>query len=270
MELLSKIKLFVWGPPLLILLVGTGLYLTIRLRVLQVLKLPLAIKYLFSKQDADEKGDVSSFASLCTALAATIGTGNIVGVATAIKAGGPGALFWMWIAAFFGMATKYSEGLLAVKYREVDKKGNMAGGPMYYLQNGLNNKFLARMFAVFGIFVAFFGIGTFPQVNAITDVVQTTFNIPVLLTAGILTVAVTLVTLGGIKNIAKVSEALVPFMAVFYFIGALLIIILNASLVPSSIALVIQSAFTPVAAAGGFLGATMMMAIQNGERVFFK
>jgi len=264
MEILSKIDSLVWGPPLLILLVGTGLYLTLRLGMLQIFKLPLAIKYLFSKEKSDGKGDVSSFASLCTALAATIGTGNIVGVATAIKAGGPGALFWMWIAAFFGMATKYSEGLLAVKYREVDENGNMAGGPMYYLQNGLNSKFLAKMFAIFGIFVACFGIGTFPQVNAITDVVETTFNIPVLVTAGILTIVVTLVTIGGIKNIAKVSESVVPFMAVFYFVGALSIIILNASLVPASIALVIKSAFTPVAAAGGFIGATMMMAIQNG------
>lgn len=264
MELLARIDSLVWGPPLLILLVGTGLYLTLRLGVLQVFKLPLAIKYLFTKDVEGAKGDVSSFAALCTALAATIGTGNIVGVATAIKIGGPGALFWMWIAAFFGMATKYAEGLLAVKYREVDKNGQMSGGPMYYLQNGLNSQFLAKMFAIFGIFVACFGIGTFPQVNAITDVVHNTFNLPILLVAVIVTVLVALVTLGGIKKISKVSETIVPFMAVFYFLGALLILILNASALPSAIMLVIKSAFTPTAAAGGFLGASIMMAVQNG------
>lgn len=264
MELLVKIDSLVWGPPLLILLVGTGVYLTVRLGLLQIFKLPLAIRYLFAKDEQTAKGDVSSFAALCTALAATIGTGNIVGVATAIKAGGPGALFWMWIAAFFGMATKYAEGLLAVKYREVDENGNMSGGPMYYLQNGLNSKFLAKMFAVFGIFVACFGIGTFPQVNAITDVVHTTFHVPVVVTAMGLTILAAMVIIGGIKKISKVSEMIVPFMAIFYFVGALIILLLNAQAIPSSIALVVKSAFTPTAAAGGFLGATIMMAVQNG------
>lgn len=264
MELLSRIDSLVWGPPLLVLLVGTGLYLTLRLGLLQIFKLPLAIKYLFTKDEVGAKGDVSSFAALCTALAATIGTGNIVGVATAIKVGGPGALFWMWMAAFFGMATKYAEGLLAVKYREVDENGNMSGGPMYYLQNGMNSKFLAKMFAIFGIFVACFGIGTFPQVNAITEVVHTTFHMPIILVAIIITALVAMVTLGGIKKISKVSETIVPFMAVFYFLGAMLILILNASALPSAIELVIKSAFTPTAAAGGFLGATIMMAVQNG------
>lgn len=264
MELLLRIDSLVWGPPLLILLVGTGIYLTFRLGVLQIFKLPLAIKYLFSKDEESAKGDVSSFAALCTALAATIGTGNIVGVATAIKVGGPGALFWMWIAAFFGMATKYAEGLLAVKYREVDDDGNMSGGPMYYLQNGLNNKFLAKMFALFGIFVACFGIGTFPQVNAITSVVETTFHVPVIVTAIILTVLAAMVIVGGIKKISKVSETIVPFMAVFYFVGAMIILVLHADAIPSSIALVIESAFTPTAAAGGFLGASIMMAVQSG------
>lgn len=264
MDLLVKIDSLVWGPPLLILLVGTGLYLSVRLGLLQIFKLPLAIRYLFAKDEQSAKGDVSSFAALCTALAATIGTGNIVGVATAIKAGGPGALFWMWMAAFFGMATKYAEGLLAVKYRQVDDNGNMSGGPMYYLQNGLNNRFLAKMFAVFGIFVACFGIGTFPQVNAITDVVHTTFGVPVFLTAVVLTVLAAMVILGGIQKISKVSEMIVPFMAVFYFIGALMILLLNAQAIPSSIALVVKSAFTPTAAAGGFLGASIMMAVQNG------
>ena len=155
----STLDSWVWGPPLLILLVGTGFYLTLRLGLLQVLKLPLAIKYIFAKDESlteESEGDVSSFAALCTALSATIGTGNIVGVATAIKAGGPGALFWMWVAAFFGMATKYAEGLLAVKYRVKDANGQMSGGPMYYIEKGLKNKFLAKMFAIFGIGVAFF------------------------------------------------------------------------------------------------------------------
>ncbi len=264
MEVLNKIDSVVWGPPLLILLVGTGLYLTIRLGLLQVRKLPLALKYLFSKENSDAEGDVSSFAALCTALSATIGTGNIVGVATAIKLGGPGALFWMWMAAFFGMATKYSESLLAVKYRTVDENGQMSGGPMYYLEKGLGNKFLAKMFAIFGVGVAFFGIGTFPQVNAIADAASITFNIPIIVTAIVLTLLVALVTIGGIKNIAAVAEKTVPFMAVFYVIGALIILIVNINLLPGTLALVVKSAFTTTAAAGGFTGATVMLAIQTG------
>ncbi|QEK13299.1 sodium:alanine symporter family protein [Crassaminicella thermophila] len=261
----NQIDSFVWGPPLLILLVGTGIYLTIRLGVLQVLKLPLALKYLFSKeQDHTAKGDVSSFAALCTALAATIGTGNIVGVATAIKAGGPGALFWMWMAAFFGMATKYAEGLLAVKYRVVDENGQMSGGPMYYIEKGLGNKWLAKMFAFFGIGVAFFGIGTFPQVNAITNAAKITLHVPVIVSSIILTILVALVTLGGIKSISKVAELTVPFMAVFYIIGSIIILIINIDLLPQTIALIIKSAFTPTAATGGFLGASVMLAIRNG------
>ncbi|MCY6960478.1 alanine/glycine:cation symporter family protein [Clostridium brassicae] len=265
LEMFKTIDNWLWGPPLLILLVGTGLYLTIRLGVLQIFKLPLALKYLFAKEEGEDlEGDVSSFAALCTALSATIGTGNIVGVATAIKAGGPGAILWMWIAAFFGMATKYSEGLLAVKYRTVDENGQMSGGPMYYIEKGLGNKFLAKMFAVFGIGVAFFGIGTFPQVNAIIDAVNISFSIPKIMTAVILTILVTLVTLGGIKSISKVSEAIVPFMAIFYVVACMGILIINASLIPDTIRLVIKSAFTPTAAAGGFLGATVRQAIQNG------
>lgn len=266
MALLNQIDSLVWGPPLLILLVGTGLYLTVRLGLLQVRRLPLALKLLFAKEEHSEmsRGDVSSFAALCTALAATIGTGNIVGVATAIKAGGPGALFWMWMAAFFGMATKYAEALLAVKYREVDENGNMSGGPMYYLQNGLNSKFLAKMFSIFGMIVALVGVGTFAQVNAISSSVKTTFNVPIIVTAVILTLLVALVTLGGIQKISKVAEAIVPFMSIFYFLGALVILILNASALPSVFELIFKSAFTPTAAAGGFLGATVARAIQSG------
>lgn len=266
MNFLNTLNGWVWGPPLLVLLVGTGIYLTLRLGLLQITKLPLALRYLFTKDEDDDSGDgdVSSFAALCTALSATIGTGNIVGVATAIKTGGPGALFWMWVAAFFGMATKYAEGLLAVKYRVVDENGQMSGGPMYYIEKGLGNKWLAKLFALFGIFVACFGIGTFAQVQSISTAAQDTFNMPVWVTAIALTVLVTMVTLGGIKTISKASEWIVPFMAIFYIVGGMIILIYNASAIPQAVALVIKSAFTPTAAVGGFLGSTVMMAIKNG------
>ncbi len=195
---LSSINSFIWGPPLLLLLSGTGLYLTFRLGFIQFIQLPRALSYLFRKEKgAAKKGDVSSFAALCTALAATIGTGNIVGVATAVQAGGPGAVFWMWIVALLGMATKYAECLLAVKYRVRDKQGFMAGGPMYYIERGLGIKWLAKLFALFGILVAFFGIGTFPQINAITHAMQDTFSVPIPLTASIITALVALIILGG-------------------------------------------------------------------------
>lgn len=266
MGFLSTLNGWVWGPPLLVLLVGTGLYLTIRLGLLQVVKLPLALRYLFTKDKDDDSGDgdVSSFAALCTALSATIGTGNIVGVATAIKTGGPGALFWMWVAAFFGMATKYAEGLLAVKYRVVDENGQMSGGPMYYIEKGLGNKWLAKMFALFGIFVACFGIGTFAQVQSISTAAKDTLNIPIWITAIILTILVAMVTLGGIKSISKTSEWIVPFMAIFYIAGGIIILIFNAPAIPQAFVLILESAFTPTAAVGGFIGATVMMAIKNG------
>lgn len=265
LEVFNKIDSIVWGPPLLILLVGTGIYLTIRLGLLQIFKLPLALKYVFGKDDElEEEGDVSSFGALCTALSATIGTGNIVGVATAIKVGGPGALFWMWMAAFFGMATKYSEGLLAIKYRVVDDNGQMAGGPMYYIERGLGNKWLARMFAIFGVGVAFFGIGTFAQVNSITEAAKIAFNVPVWVTGIIIAILTALVTLGGIKSISAVSEKIVPFMAVFYVVGSIAILIANIGALPEAIGLVIKGAFTPTAAVGGFAGSTVIMAIRNG------
>lgn len=265
-QVFNKIDSLVWGAPLLILLVGTGIYLTVRLGVLQITKLPLAFKYLFSKEDEDSQGvgDVTSFQALCTALAATIGTGNIVGVATAIKAGGPGALFWMWMAAFFGMATKYAEGLLAVKYRVTDKNGQMSGGPMYYIERGLGNKWLAKMFAIFGIGVAYFGIGTFAQINAISDSLKDSYGVPAIASGVVITLLVAMVTLGGIKSIAKVSEKIVPFMAILYIAASLVILILNIKLVPAAIALILESAFKPSAAIGGFLGATVKQAIQNG------
>ena len=262
-SILSAIDSFIWGAPLLILLSGTGLYLTLRLGFIQVRYLPRALGYLF-KKDKGGKGDVSSFAALCTALAATIGTGNIVGVATAVQAGGPGAIFWMWLVALLGMATKYAECLLAVKYRVRDKNGFMAGGPMYYIERGLGIKWLAKLFALFGVMVAFFGIGTFPQVNAITHAMQDTFNIPVLVTAIIVTLLVGLIILGGVKRIATASSVIVPFMAILYVTTSLVIILLNVEKVPDAISLIIYSAFDPQAALGGAIGFTVMKAIQSG------
>ena len=262
-SILSAIDSFIWGAPLLILLSGTGLYLTLRLGFIQIRYLPRALSYLF-KKDKGGKGDVSSFAALCTALAATIGTGNIVGVATAVQAGGPGAIFWMWLVALLGMATKYAECLLAVKYRVRDKNGFMAGGPMYYIERGLGIKWLAKLFALFGVMVAFFGIGTFPQVNAITHAMQDTFNIPVLVTAIIVTLLVGLIILGGVKRIATASSLIVPFMAILYVTTSLVIILLNIEKVPDAISLIIYSAFDPQAALGGAVGFTVMKAIQSG------
>ncbi|WP_440952752.1 alanine/glycine:cation symporter family protein [Methanococcoides sp. FTZ1] len=270
LSVLKTIDSLVWGPPLLLFLVGTGIYLTISLGLIQVFRLPLALRYVIrpDPKDNDNEGDISSFAALTTALAATIGTGNIVGVATAIKAGGPGALFWMWLAAFFGMATKYAECMLAVKYRTVDENGQMAGGPMHYITKGLSDrpysKPLAIFFAFSGVGVAFFGIGIFPQVNAIADSASITLNVPPLYTAIVITVLVAMVTIGGIQNIAKVAKILVPFMAVAYVLGCLIIIILNLELLPSTVSQIIRSAFTPTAAAGGFLGSTMILAVQMG------
>lgn len=265
LEILNEIDAFVWGPPLLVLLVGTGILLTFRLQLLQVFKLPQALGLIFSAKN-DGNGDVNSFKALCTALAATVGTGNIVGVATAIKAGGPGALFWMWIAAFFGMATKYSECLLAVKYRTVDANGNISGGPMYYIENGLGKKYkpLAVMFAVFGVLCAYFGIGTFAQVNSIVEITQISAGIPVVYTGIALTVVVAAVTIGGLKSIATVAAKVVPAMALLYFLTTVGIMIVFADQVPAAIATVLHSAFTPTAAQGGFLGATVMLAMRSG------
>lgn len=261
----DEIDAFVWGPPLLVLLVGTGILLTFRLKLLQVFKLPQALGLIFSAKN-DGSGDVNSFKALCTALAATVGTGNIVGVATAIKAGGQGALFWMWMAAFFGMATKYSECLLAVKYRTVDANGNISGGPMYYIENGLGKKYkpLAVMFAVFGVLCAYFGIGTFAQVNSIVEITQISAGIPVVYTGIALTVVVAAVTIGGLKSIATVAAKVVPAMALLYFLTTVGIMIVFADQVPAAIATVLNSAFTPTAAQGGFLGATVMLAMRSG------
>ena len=247
---------------------ATIINFTSRYRGIFNLKVKATLKYVFGKDEEENdegaEGDVSSFGALCTALSATIGTGNIVGVATAVKAGGPGALFWMWIAAFFGMATKYAEGVLAIKYREVDENGNMAGGPMYYIQNGLGLKWLAKIFAVLGIGVAFFGIGTFGQVKSISDAASITFKVPLILTAVIVTVLVALVTLGGIKRISRVSEKVVPFMAGIYILGAVLVLICNYSAIPEALSIIIRSAFNPQAALGGAAGITVQIALQRG------
>ena len=264
LELLKALDAFVWGPPLLILLVGTGIYLTIRLGLLQVTRLPKAFQLIFTKDKGH--GDVSSFAALCTALAATVGTGNIIGVATAIKVGGPGALFWMWMAAFFGMATKYAEGLLAIKYRTKDANGAVAGGPMHYILLGMGEKWrpLAIFFALAGVLVALLGIGTFTQVNSITESIQNTAQINPAITALILSIFVGIAVFGGLKSISKVSTAVVPFMAIVYILGTLTVILFNIEKIPATLVLIFTSAFSPAAAVGGFAGASIRMAIQNG------
>ncbi|SDP55744.1 alanine/glycine:cation symporter family protein [Selenomonas ruminantium] len=262
---LNAIDSFMWGPPLITLLVGTGIYLTLRLKLLQVVRLPKALSLIFKAKNHGE-GDVSSFKALCVALAATVGTGNIVGVATAVKIGGPGAIFWMWMAAFFGMATKYAEGLLAVKYRSTDANGNIAGGPMYYIRKGMGEKYkpLATFFAAATILVAYFGIGTFPQVNAIVDSAEISFGLSKVLTGAVLTILIAAITIGGLQSIAKVASKVIPFMAVMYILISLGLIAMNIDGVPAAIALIFESAFTGTAAAGGFAGSTIMMAMQNG------
>lgn len=260
----NEIRDLIWGVPLIALLVGTGLYLTFLLKGLQFRKLYHSLWLAFIKRKEEKsEGDISHFQALMTALAATVGTGNIAGVATAIAIGGPGALFWMWITGLFGMATKYAEAVLAVKYRIKDKNGNMSGGPMYYLAKGMNLKWLGAMFAVFAA-VAAFGIGNMVQSNSVADAVKYSFNLPVEITGIILTLATGLVLLGGIKSIGKVTGILVPFMIIFYFLAALFVVIIHIDQIPSVISQVLVEAFTDTAAAGGFAGATIMMTIRSG------
>ena len=265
LAVLNEIDTFIWGPPLLVLLVGTGVLLTIRLNLLQIFKLPKALNLIFRAQNAGS-GDIDSFKALCTALSATVGTGNIVGVATAIHAGGPGALFWMWMAAFFGMATKYAEGLLAVKYRETDEKGEIAGGPMYYIKNGMGKKYkwLGGLFAFFGVLVAYFGIGTFAQVNSIVDITKMTIGLDPVWTGAILTIFVAAITIGGLQSIAAAASRIVPAMAFIYFLSTIGVLLVFADKVPAAVSMIFESAFTTTAATGGFLGATVMMAMRNG------
>ncbi|MDP8078385.1 alanine/glycine:cation symporter family protein [Phocoenobacter skyensis] len=265
--ILKAIDSFIWGPPLLILLAGVGIYFTFKLQLIQIFRLPRALKYIFKPEKGEnQKGDISAFASLATALAATIGTGNIVGVATAIQAGGPGALFWMWIIAIFGMATKYAEGLLAIKFRGRDKDGFISGGPMYYIEMGMGQKWkwLAKLFALFGVMVAFFGIGTFPQINGITHALHDTFSVPIFISGIILTACVAAIILGGVKRISKIASIVVPFMAFAYILVSVVILVLNADKLPETIVFIVKMAFNPESAVSGALGFTVMQAIQSG------
>lgn len=263
-ELLGTISGFVWGVPLLILIVGTGIYLTVRLGVLQVRLLPYALKLTFSKGvDKNAEGDISHFQALSTAMAATVGTGNIVGVATAVVLGGPGAVFWMWFSAFFGMATKYGEAILAVKYRVTDARGQMAGGPMYYLEHGLKQKWLAVLFAIFGA-IAAFGIGNMTQSNSIAAIVDETFGLSPWITGLLLTIFAALVILGGIQTIGKVTSYFVPFMVLFYVIAGLIIMVLNFDLIPSTLGTIFSAAFTGEAALGGAVGAAIRYGVARG------
>ncbi|MGO1060869.1 alanine/glycine:cation symporter family protein [Planococcus sp. FY231025] len=263
-KFLGEVSSFVWGPPLLILLVGTGIYLTIRLGLLQVRLLPYALKLVFTKnQDKKSVGDITHFQALSTALAATVGTGNIVGVATAVVLGGPGAVFWMWFSAFFGMATKYGEAVLAVKYRITDANGQMAGGPMYYLEHGLKQKWLGVLFAIFGA-IAAFGIGNGTQSNSVAAVVRDTFSVPTWITGLILTIFAGAVILGGIKTIGKVTSYFVPFMALFYIIAGMAIMVMNLELIGPAFATIFSAAFTGEAAVGGAIGAAIRYGVARG------
>lgn len=263
-ELLNKISGIVWGPPLLILLVGTGIFLTFRLGLIQLRLLPYSLKLVFTKnQDKKSEGDISHFQALMTAMAATVGVGNIVGVATAVVLGGPGAIFWMWMAGFFGMATKYGEAILAVKYRVKDANGQMAGGPMYYLEHGLKQKWLGVLFAIFGALAAF-GIGNGTQSKAVADVMSQTFSVPHWLTGIVLVFIAGAVILGGIKTIGRVTSFFVPIMALFYIIAGAVVMIMNISLVPEAFAMIFKFAFTGEAAVGGSIGAAIRFGVARG------
>ncbi|MDD3413164.1 MAG: sodium:alanine symporter family protein [Lachnospiraceae bacterium] len=279
-SILGAIDDFVWGIPLIVLILAVGVFLTIRLKGLQFSKLGTAIRYIKENEVSGDEGEVSSFGSLCTALSATIGTGNIVGVATALVSGGPGALFWMWLAALLGTATKYAECMLAVKYRKVADDGHILGGPFYYIENGMGAKWkwLAKIFAFFGVGVGLLGIGTFTQVNGITSAVNNFFDPnntwsvalfgrdyswTVVIAGVILTLCVGLVIIGGLQRISKVAEVIVPFMAILYVAAALLIIILNITKVPAAVVTILQYAFGIRAFAGGAIG-TIIVAMQKG------
>lgn len=278
---LNSIDEFVWGLPLIILILAVGIFLTIRLKALQVRKLPKAIKHMLSNEKSGDNGEVSSFGALCTALSATIGTGNIVGVATALVAGGPGALFWMWIAALVGTATKYAECLLAVKYRVVKEDGHIIGGPFYYIEKGMGEKWkwLAKIFAFFGVGVGLLGIGTFTQINGITgavknffdpkvkwsvDLMGRTYSWTVILAGIVLTICVGLVIIGGIKRISKVAEVVVPFMAILYVGVTLIILLTNITEIPSALKVIVKSAFSTKSVSGGFMGTAIIVAMQKG------
>lgn len=263
--MLSSISGIVWGLPLIILLLGTGIYLTIILRGIQfrVLLPALRLALVKRKEEGAAEGDISHFQALMTALSATVGVGNIAGVATAIAVGGPGAVFWMWVTGLVGMATKYSEAVLAVKYREVDEKGMMSGGPMYYISKGLGLKWLGMLFAVFAS-IAAFGIGNMVQSNSVADALGEAFGVPHWITGAVLCVGTGLVIVGGIKSIAKATSAIVPVMIIFYLLGAILALISNAANIPNAFYQIFHHAFTPTAATGGFIGATLSQTLRMG------
>ncbi|MGE4354174.1 MAG: alanine/glycine:cation symporter family protein [Oscillospiraceae bacterium] len=280
-EFLGTVNNWVWGLPMIVLLMGCGVWLTMRVRLLQVRHLGKALKYMLKNEEGG-RGEVTSFGALCTALSATIGTGNIVGVAGAIAAGGPGALFWMEIAAFFGMATKYAEGLLAVKFRHIDEDGHVLGGPFYYIENGMGPawKWLAKLFALFGTLAGLMGIGTITQINGITSAAENFFDpekantvltiggspitLTTILVGAMVTLAAALVVIGGIKRIAKVSEVIVPFMAVVYIVCGIIILVFNIGMIPEAIRQIVVGAFSPQSVAGGIVGVTIKVAVQKG------
>ena len=278
--MLKMIDDLVWGLPLIVLILAVGVFLTIRLRGIQISKLPLAIKHIIANEKDGQDGEVSSFGALCMALSATIGTGNIVGVATALVAGGPGALFWMWVAAFFGTATKYAECLLAIKYRTVAADGHIVGGPFYYIEKGMgkNWRWLGKLFAFFGVSAGLLGIGTFTQINGITSAVNnffdpnnlntvslfgTEYSWSVVISGLILTACAALVIIGGVKRISSVAQVIVPFMALLYIVTVLGILFTHLSEIPAAFVTIVESAFGLRAAAGGALGA-IMVAMQKG------
>ncbi|MBT4212719.1 MAG: sodium:alanine symporter family protein [Porticoccaceae bacterium] len=264
-QIIDQINGFVWGPVMLILLLGTGIFLTIGLKGMTISHIPYAFKQLFKGRQGSGDGEISPFNALMTSLSSTIGMGNIAGVATAIGLGGPGALFWMWCAAFVGMATKYAEAVLAVNYRETDEAGRKVGGPMYYIKNGLGDKWkwLGGAFALFGS-LAGFGLANTVQSNAVSQVLETNFNVPTVVSGMVMAVLVGCVLLGGIKRIASVAGKLVPFMAALYMTATFLILVMNAPAIPAAIILVVDSAFNGAAATGGFAGATLMLALRMG------
>ncbi len=279
-DLISSIDDMVWGIPLIVLILFCGILLTFRLGFLQVRRLGTALRYML-KDEEQGHGEVSSFAALCTALSATVGTGNIVGVATAIAAGGPGALFWMEVAAFFGMATKYAEGLLAIKYRITDANGDILGGPFYYIQNGMGKKWkwLGKLFALFGLLAGLMGIGTITQINGISSAVKNYFDpqsaktisllghdysLAIVISGAVITLLVALITIGGLKRIASVTQVVVPAMIVAYFASCLIIIIGHLTEIPAAVAEIVKSAFGLRAAVGGAAGTALMLAMRNG------
>ncbi len=265
-KVLEWIRDAVWGVPTMVLLLGTGLLFTARLKGMPFLRFPRAVKMIFEKEEG-AGGDVSPFASLCTSLAATIGTGSIVGVATALRIGGSGALFWMWVSALLGMGTKYAESVLAVKYRTRDENGRYAGGPMYYIQNGMGRKWipLAKAFAIFGLITALLGCGTFPQVNAITESMNGLFHIPAWVSGLVIALIAGAVILGGIKSISKVAEFVVPIMAALYIGGAIAVLGMNFGTIPSVFSEIFSAAFKPASVAGGVTG-TVVVSVMTSMR----